>query len=260
MRLVKRTLIIIIGISFFLISCQGKPSAGDVIAEPTTTSIVMPSSTPVITTEPRIDPVEEQNSTNDYALCGDGDLIPVPFFFKDQFGNVSPTQLVRVSSTTDNVRRYISVISCLEYNEGWVSNPQEVERGYENVIIFFDKNGKGHHYRIIIGGHYIVPYDPSHKDITASNNGVDEQFISVEDWISTTKEAFLKNGSRQIGVDIYLEDNKHGDLSRVLEQVYQFRDTNLQIEEALKTGEGYPDVIPDGFYLFATESWLITPD
>jgi len=259
MRLVKRTLIFIIGISLFLISCQGKPSAGDVIAEPTTTSIVLPTSTPVITAEPRIDPVEGQNSTNDYALCGEGDLIPVPFFFKDQLGNVSPTQLVRVRTTADNVRRYVSVITCLEYDEGWVSNPKEVESGYENVIIFFDKYGKGHAYRIIIGGHYIAPYDSSHKDITASFNGVNVQFFTVDDWIKATKNEFLKNGSRQIGVDIYLEDD-HGDLSKVLEQVYKFRDTNLQIEEALKTGEGYPDVVPDGFYLFAMESWLITTD
>jgi len=45
-----------------------------------------------------------------------------------------------------------------------------------------------------------------------------------------------------------------------LRQVYAFKDTNLQIEEALRTGEGYPEELPEGFFLFATESWLITSE
>jgi hypothetical protein len=180
----------------------------------------------------------------------------VGYYFKDNNGAISPTQLVRFQKTTDDVRDFVSVITCLKNDEGRVSNPDEVDGGYENEIIFFDKDGKAHTYRVIIGGHYIEPYDPSHKDITASLNGVDVLFMNVQEWMDASKQQFIGQGSRQIGLDIYLDDNQ-GDLSKVLIQVYKFRDTNLQIAEALKTGEGYPDQVPDGFFLFATYSWLI---
>lgn len=197
--------------------------------------------------------------TNGYSDCGEGGLIDVGYYFLDNSGNISPTQFVRFQKTDDDVRDYVSVITCLKNDEGWISNPDEVENGYENEIIFFDKNGEPHTYRIIIGGHYVEPYDPTHKDITASLNGVDLLFFYVQDWIDSTRNQFKSSGSRQIGVDIYLDDNQ-GDLSKVLIQVYKFRETNLQIFKALQTGEGYPDQVPDGFFVYATYSWLIQPE
>jgi hypothetical protein len=196
---------------------------------------------------------------NPYSDCGPGGLVDVGYYFKDINGGISPTQLVRFKKTDDNVRDYVEVISCLKKDEGWISDSNKVENGYENEIIFFDKNRKSHTYPIIIGGHYIDPYDPTHKDITASLNGIDIYFYDVQKWIDATRDHFVSNGSRQIGVDIYLDDTQ-GDLSKVLAQTYQFRETNLKISEALKTGEGYPDEVPDGFFLFATYSWLIQPD
>jgi len=201
----------------------------------------------------------ENQWQNDYQDCGAGTLIEVPYFFKDQGGTVSPTQIIRSQVTSDNVRRYVSVISCLKFDDGWESDPDEVENGYENEIEFFDKFGKGHSYRIIMGGHYIAPYDPIHKDITASVDGVTEQYFTLDDWMATIHNAFVSHQSRQIGVNIYLDDTQ-GNLSKVLKQTHQFRETNLQIESALKTGEGYPETVPDGFFLFATESWLINPE
>lgn len=196
---------------------------------------------------------------NDYAACGNGGLIDVGYYFLDNYGSISPTQFVRFKKTSDEVRDYVKMITCLKHDEGWVSSPDEVENGYENEIIFFDKNGTAHTYRIIIGGHYIEPYDPTHKDLTASLNGIDDQFYDVHDWIAATRNHFNANGSRQIGLDIYLDDTQ-GDLSNVLKQVYRFRETNWQIFNALQTGEGYPDQVPDGFFLFATYSWLIEPE
>lgn len=193
---------------------------------------------------------------DDYAECGSGGLIDVGYYFKDNNDAISPTQLVRFQKTSDEVRDYVSVITCLKNDQGWISNPAEVENGYENEIIFFDKNGKAHTYRVIIGGHYVEPYDPTHKDMTVSMNGVDVLFMDVQEWKDTSRDQFVARGSRQIGLDIYLDDNQ-GDLSKVLIQVYKFRETNLQIAEALKTGEGYPEQVPEGFFLFATYSWLI---
>lgn len=218
----------------------------------------MVSATPA-NLEPIIQTSTPYLADDDYDSCGSGTLVEVPYFFTDDSGTISPTQIIRFQTTSDEVRRYVSVISCLAHDEGWQSNPNEVENGYENEIIFFDKYGKGHTYRIIIGGHYITPYDPTHKDITASLNGVEKQYFEVDDWIGTTRDYFMSTGVRQIGVDIYLEDT-HGALSKVLETVYQFKDTNLLIEEALRSGEGYPDDVPDDFFLFATESWLVIPD
>lgn len=196
---------------------------------------------------------------NDYAECGNGGLIDVGYYFLDNYGSISPTQFVRFKKTSDEVRDYVKMITCLKHDEGWVSSPDEVENGYENEIIFFDKNGAAHTYRIIIGGHYVEPYDPTHKDITASLNGIDDHFYDVQDWIDATRNHFISNGSRQIGLDVYLDDTQ-GDLSKVLKQVYTFRETNWQIFNALQTGEGYPAQVPDGFFLFATYSWLIDPE
>ncbi len=211
----------------------------------------------VLSTEQPI--AAEGGELTDYDRCGTGNLVEVPYFFMDDYQNISPTQLIRILPTSDNVRTDAMAITCLVHEEGWQSNPDEVENGYENEIIFFDKHGKSHQYRIVIGGHYINPYDPTHKDITASVNGVDEHFFTVEEWIRITKEDFQNKGVRQIGVSIYLEDTQ-GNMSKVLSQTYSFRETNLQIARALQTGEGYPDQVPDGFFLFATKSWLIIPE
>ena len=257
-RLVRLVLVLFY-LTLMLAACTENTPVAPTTVTPDTEVPVAIVTTQIIPTELAVETTTPEPETNDYSACGDGERIAVPYFFKDVNDVISPTQVVRFQTTTDNVRRYVSVISCLVYDEGWVSDPVEVENGYENVIVFFDKNGKGHAYRIIIGGHYIAPYDPLHKDVTASLNGVDEQFFTIDEWIGTTHNYFQSTGVRQIGIDLYLEDTQ-GDLSRVLEQVYQFKETNLQIESALNTGEGYPDQVPDGFFLFATRSWLITPD
>lgn len=254
-----RTAIVLLVLSLVLGACADNSPKMPVIETP---SNEVPAATEAIQTpssEIAAETTTLEPDSNDYSACGNGERIAVPYFFKDVNDVVSPTQVVRFQTTTDNVRRYVSVISCLVYDEGWASDPVEVENGYENVIVFFDKNGKGHAYRVIIGGHYIAPYDPLHKDVTGSLNGVDEQFFTIDEWIAATQNYFQTTGVRQIGVDLYLEDTQ-GNLSRVLEQVYQFKDTNLEIEKALNSGEGYPDQVPEGFFLFATRSWLITPD
>lgn len=254
-------------IIFLFTGCSQKFPEPNITSEPVESPLPEPSlnavatshSTEFLATEPLLNTATLAPDSNDYGKCGAGVLVEVPYFFKDVSGAISPTQVVRFQTTSDEVRRYVSVISCLVYDEGWQSNSEEVENGYENVILLFDKYGKGHSYRIIIGGHYVAPYDPTHEDITGSLNGLDDQYYHVDDWINITQDYFTSTGVRQIGVDIYLEDTD-GNLSRVLKQVYQFKDTNLQIEAALRSGEGYPDQVPDGFFLFATESWLITPE
>mgnify|MGYP000871463115 FL=1 len=251
--------IVLFGLTLMLGACNASNPVAPITETPDTEVSATIESTQIVPTESVTETTTPESEANDYSPCGDGERIAVPYFFKDVNDDISPTQVVRFQTTTDNVRRYVSVISCLVYDEGWVSDPAEVENGYENVIVFFDKNGKGHAYRIIIGGHYIAPYDPLHKDVTGSLNGVDEQFFTIDEWIGTTRSYFQTMGVRQIGIDLYLEDTQ-GNLSRVLEQVYQFKDTNLLIESSLNTGEGYPDQVPDGFFLFATKSWLITPD
>ena len=201
----------------------------------------------------------ETTTPSEYDICGSGDLVQVGFF-KDIYDNISPTQLIRIRNTADDVRRYASVVSCLTNDEGWVSDPDEVINGYENIIVFFDKYGKGHQYRIIVGGQYVEPWEEGRADIISSKkgmeSGVDKQPYSVQNWIDATKEKFISTNTRQMGFDIYLDDTS-GNLSSVFIQTYQFIETNHQIEQALLTGEGYPDDVPDGFFLFATESWLL---
>jgi hypothetical protein len=235
---------------------QASATETEAIVPTVQTEVVLPTPTSQIES---IDISTSIPDGYDYSACGSGDLIDVGYYFLDNDGNISPTQLVRFKKTSDEVRDYVAVITCLKHNEGWISDPNEVEDGYENEIIFFDKNGKAHTYRIIIGGHYIEPYDPTHRDITASKNGIDDYYYYVLDWIDNTRTHFNANGSRQIGLDIYLDDTQ-GDLSKVLKQVYKFRETNWQIFNALQTGEGYPKEVPDGFFLFATYSWLIEPE
>lgn len=218
-------------------------------ALPTTQASEPPAGT---ATENAVNPVE-------YEKCGSGALVELPFFFTDVYGNQSPTQIMRSQQTSDGVRRYLSLVTCLVHDQGWMSDANEVEKGYENEIIFFDKYGKAHIYRVIIGGHYIAPYDPGKKDITSSLNGVDKHNFFIADWLQATYDQFTTSGVRQIGVDLYIEDTD-GNLSKVLSRVYGFRETNLQIENALRTGEGYPEEVPEGFFLFATESWLVIPE
>lgn len=250
-------------IGFFLInilcSCDTNQVLGEITQTPETNADILPSPQATQTKIPVNFPTETV-LPNEYHLCGQGELVPVPYFFKDVHGVFSPTQVVRSNISIDKVRRTVSVITCLQYEQGWKSDPAEVEEGYENVIVFFDKYGKAHPYRLIIGGHYILPYDPVRRDIIASKDGINKDFFELEHWMDLVSYSFSSNGSRQIGVILYLEDTKNGDQSNVLRQVYAFKETNLLIEQALKTGEGYPHDLPDGFFLYGMESWLITPD
>lgn len=258
----NKPIITICGILLSLTACAKIP----ILLTPTQEPGIVLQHESVVTSVPTITPTYEfqvssstEPVTNDYSLCGNGQLINVPYFFKDDNGYLSPTQLIQTSKTSDDVRDYIAVITCLKYDDGWPSDPDEVENGYENEIVFFDSKGQEHTYRIIIGGHYVAPYDPTHKDITASLNGVEDHFLTIEEWMKASEDYFSNNGSRQIGVNIYIDDTQ-GNLSRVLTQAYQFRDTNWQIARALQTGEGYPEQVPEGFFLFATKAWLIYPD
>lgn len=262
MHFFRKSIITFIVIALSLTACskvsatQGATAQPEVIIPTLQTEAVL--STQPLPTEPASQPTSVTDN-NSYSQCGPAGLVDVGYYFKDNNGDISPTQYGQLKPSDDNVSFWVKMITCLKHDEGWVSNPDEVVNGYENEIIFFDKNGKAHTYRIIIGGHYIEPYDPATKDIKASLNGVDYFFYNVQEWIDATRDHFLSNGNRQIGVDIYYDDNQ-GNLSKVLTQVYKFRETNLQILQALQTGEGYPDQVPDGFFLFANYSWLIQPD
>ena len=254
-------------ISFFIIACNPVMITPSLTVE----SIISTDTTPTLTITRTITPPlpaatdlpsatpESTIQINEYGNCGSGELIQVPYFFTDVNGTISPTQFIRTHWTDDSVRYSVKLTTCLKYDEGWKSNPEKVDSGYENVIIFFDKYGKGHEYPIIIGGHYINPYNPNHRDITASMDGIDTHFYRIDDWIKKTQAYFQTTGVRQVGVNIYIEDTQ-GNQSSVLKQVYQFREFNKQIEDALKTGEGYPDKVPEDFFIFATESWLIKAD
>jgi hypothetical protein len=236
-----------------------------IVITPTIVSTVEPTLIPtaatVVSTATEVpqNAITPTTESNDYSQCGTGPLVEVPYYFTDVNGNVSPTQFMREQTTDDGVRNFMSVTSCLKNDKGWISDVNLVENGYENEIIFFDKFGKAHTYLIIIGGHYVAPYDPKHKDVTGTLDGAEDEEYTVDEWIKKTNDYFSSTGVRQIGLDIYLDDTQ-GNLSKVLKQVYQFKDTNLLIEKALKSGEGYPDQVPDGFFLFATRAWLIKPD
>ncbi|KAF0112126.1 MAG: hypothetical protein FD147_393 [Chloroflexi bacterium] len=249
--------IVILG-AIFSISACGRDVSAPVETEIPQNETPLPQTPANITIEYPTPTTESTPALPEYGYCGTGELV-LAGFFTDVNGINSPTQLVRRRSTSDNVRRYASVVTCLMFDEGWVSNPDEVINGYENVIVFFDKYGKGHQYRIIIGGHYVKPWPPGKPDIESSLDGVEYKTFSAVGWINATRDKFVTTGVRQIGVDIYLEDNQ-GNLSEVFEQTYKFIDTNHLIEQAFLSGDGYPETVPEGFFLFATKSWLLEPD
>ncbi len=262
--------LILVGLTALLIACEPTttPTESQPLSVTSSTNVqatdlpIIPSTdqAPTTSAQPEAAPTTDSGFiANDYDQCGVGSLVEVPFYFPDINGQISPTQIMRKRTTDDGVREYVSLSTCLQKDEGWKSDPEEVVNGYENVILFFDKYGRAHAYRIIIGGHYVAPYDASHKDITASLNGVDDKYFDVQEWIEITRERFVSSGTRQIGLDLYISDTQ-GNLSQVLEQVYKFREINLQIQRALDNGEGYPETVPEDFFLFATKAWLINPE
>ncbi|MCX6053953.1 MAG: hypothetical protein NTZ74_03385 [Chloroflexi bacterium] len=249
-------------VAFVLVACalpspsstvEVNSAAEKTSTQPVVVQAITESSAPLLT------PLGGSNATNsEYGLCGAGERI-LTGFFTDISGVNSPTQIIRTRTTSDGVRRFASVVTCLIKDVGWVSDSIEVVNGYENIIVFFDKFGKGHQYRIIVGGHYVRAWEPDRGDMVGSLNGVDIKPFSVQGWIDASSEEFLSRNSRQIGLDIYLDDTQ-GDLSEVFRQTYQFIDYYHQIEKALLSGEGYPDIVPDGFFVYATEAWFVQPE
>ena len=170
---------------------------------------------------------------------------------KDIYGQSRPTRLLKEEFSWGPTT-LVEVAACFTSDEGKKSDPHDIEEGYENKVAFYDIYGKPYIYRIIVGGRNRALF-ASRDDLIFVDFGTGRAgFITYDEFERGTQDIFKSRGSRQIAFEFYVTDNAQGNLSEFFMKLYPNSEIFAQIVEAIKTGEGFPEEVPDDFFIWAT--------
>lgn len=169
---------------------------------------------------------------------------------RDIYGNDRPTHLIDENYLFGPVTEAI-VVACLADKEGKLTDPKDIVNGYENRIIFFDKYGKPHTYRLIIGGEHIPSVAGKERSIagTCLADHCEKPAYSYDGFVKALSQQIEMKKSQMLIFYLYLSGGETG--SDFVERISQNTDIYLQIVEALKTGEGFPENLPEDFFIWA---------
>lgn len=188
-----------------------------------------------------------------YSECG-----KVIFEFlteEDIYGQRRPTKL-QDEEIHNGPLTLAEVSACFLSDGGKKSDPRDIEEGYENKVVFYDIYGKPHIYRIIIGGR-TMPYHADRDNmistdipISVSESGtIEVGFVTYDEFEKGAQDLFESRGSRQVIFQFYVTDNS-GILSDHFAKLYRNREIYAQLVKAIKTGEDFPEEVPDDFFIW----------
>lgn len=210
-----------------------------------------PTQTPTITITPTNTATQTLTSTPElptYSECGA--VLYELLTEKDIYGQNRPTKLQK-EPFSNGPLTIVEVSACFVSDEGKKSDPQDIEEGYENKVVFYDIYGQPHIYRIILGGRSLPRHASRDEMIFADFGDLHPGFITYDQFEKGAQDLFKSRGSRQISFEFYVTDDAGGDLSDYYMKVYQNSEIYAQLVEAIKTGEGFPVEVPDGFFIWA---------
>ncbi len=168
---------------------------------------------------------------------------------KDVYGQNRPTKLWE-ENISNGPLTLAEVSACLVSDEGKKSDPGDIEEGYENKVVFYDIYGKPFIYRIIFSGRSLPEHASRDEMISADFGDLHPGFITYDEFEKRTQDLFKSRGSRQMIFQFYVTDNAKGHLSDFYLKIYPYSETYAQLVEAIKTGEGFPEEVPDGFFIW----------
>lgn len=206
------------------------------------TAPVLPTQTPepTITSKPTVELTPE----NPYPECGESimDYIPIKT-------GQGPTMFME-EAITNGPLTLAEVTGCLRNNEGKKSNPGDIEEGYENEVVFYDNDGNPHIYRVILGGRSLPTHESRDNMIFADFGTGTAGFMTYDEFEKTAQEAFSNTENRWIRLEFYQTDND-GELSDFYSRIYENSEIYSELVNAIKTGEDFPDDVPDDFFIWA---------
>lgn len=178
-----------------------------------------------------------------------------PMAEKDVFGQNRPTVFLE-ENIQNGPLTLAKVSACLVSDEGKKSDPKDIEEGYENEVIFYDIFGKPYVYRLIIGGRSL-PSMASRDNLIFSNipfsnssGRVVVGFMTYDQFEKAAQDLFKSRGSTRVNIEFYATDNASGHLSDYYLKIFQNSEIYAQIVEAIKTGVGYPEEVPEDFFIW----------
>lgn len=191
-----------------------------------------------------------------YAECGENILEILEFFGDDAMHRQGPTKLWE-ENISKGPLTLAMVSGCFMSNEGKKSNPRDIEGGYENKVVFYDLYGHPHIYRLIVGGRSL-PQQASSDELIFSQIPISETAtgyivgaMAYDDFEERAQEYYKKLGYRVVRFELYVTDNENGAMSDHYMRIFPNSEIYAQIVEAIKTGIGFPEELPDDFYLWA---------
>lgn len=245
----------LVSAAMILSACNGG-AAETKAAEPltatapvTATPVFTPTAewTPTVTVTPTITPSPTPEFPT-YSECGV--IVSNLPSEKDIYGHDRPTAFVetrRFGPTTEAL-----VLGCLNDTQGKVTDPNDIVNGLETTVTFYDKYGKPHTYRLITGGERL-----NNKNFTGKDKIFCAELFTYgvpgytrSGFQKLLSEYFTKNQSNEVLMFLYVKGG-NGD-SPFYDRVSQNAEIYEQIVEAIKTGEGFPDNLPEDFFLYVS--------
>ncbi len=219
------------------------PATADVTFSPTITPTT--ESTPTPTASPTVEP----SPTSEFPTYEDCGIVTTHFpSDQDVYGHDRPTYYwgTRAFGPTTEAL----VVGCLADAIGKDTDPDDIVNGYENTVTFYDKYGKPHSYRLIVGGVRLSTLEGREEILAAdgyTGYGASYDLSSYRDLLS---RSFSKNRSNETGLYLYVSGGKGA--SAFYDKISQNSEIYQQVAEAIKTGEGFPEDLPENFYLYAS--------
>lgn len=175
-------------------------------------------------------------SIEEEAVEEEAKILPTGLISKREFG-------------TYTYLKGITARACLtKLND--VSDPLFPDLAVRSKVVFFDLDGKAHEYTIMMGAVDNSGREHGLSIGTFTPEGIFYRGMSIKEALPILEKYYNINASKQVDIDFATED---GGAPWILgKYINQNRELTVQLIEALKTGRGFPEDVPEGFFL-----WII---
>ncbi len=189
-----------------------------------------------------------------FPLCGK--LVSRWLSTEDEQGIFRPTKVME-KTIINGPLTLSEVTGCFLNAEGHTTNPDEILNGYENKIVFYDKFGEPHVYRVIIGGPRTMEQESKTQLIIADIelNVIRKQ--SFDEFNLAVSNIFRNRQSTQITVQMYINDTLGTGESPLFDKLRKNSDIYQQISDAVLTGDNFPENLPTDFFIWLHTASLV---
>ncbi|MCX6806890.1 MAG: hypothetical protein NT135_02100, partial [Candidatus Berkelbacteria bacterium] len=190
-----------------------------------------------------------------YWQCGQNIYLNVNGYVEKE-AKVLPTGLIsekEFDGLFHNLLMMVTARACLtKLND--VPDPFFPDLAVRNKVVFFDLDGKIHEYNIMIGGADNQGLELMMGFGYSVPSGMKYRALPIKETLSILEEYYNNSdvtASRQIDIDFATQDL--GAPWILGKYINQNRELIVQLIEALKTGRGFPENVPEDFFLYVSQ-------